>query len=342
MELMDNPEHEVRLSRASSWLLMLFWGSIFHSGLTRDRAIRNFLNARMRKVVVLKKTVSVDELILLFDIDLLPFVTEQFPFNPIVMDFREIYTEQFGKDLKFRLFLRPIRKYILEHDAQKIKAGYTVSRGLIYYYQNNFNLKLSLIRSVPQFKGSQSASASSGNIKIVYLGVAHPLRSIEKSIKAVTETGREVEFHLYLVGDKSYIKSIEKTYGGSHQIFFHSPVEFHKINETLSKYDLGWCYFTPQTENIKNALPNKFFDYIQAGLGVICGPNLDMLEEAKSWNFGFFTQDYSDRALSQLLSSLTRSSVVNAKIGAKLAKSELTWDNEERKFLHLVESVIQE
>jgi hypothetical protein len=341
MELMDNSEDQVRLSRISSWLQMLFWGSIFHLGLTRDRAIRNFLNARMRKVVILKKPVSVDDVILLFDIDLLPFVTEQFPSNPIVIDFREIYTEQFGKDIKFRLFLRPIRKHILENDAKKIKAGYTVSRGLINYYQNNFMIQLSLIRSVPLFQGSQSASGSAGNIKIVYLGVAHPLRNIEKSIKVIMEIGQEIEFHLYLVGDKSYIESLKKTSEGSHQIFFHSPVDFHKINETLCKYDLGWCYFTPETENIKNALPNKFFDYIQAGLGVICGPNLDMLEEAKSWNFGFFTPDYSDRALNQLLTSFTRDSIESAKISAKLAKSELTWENEELKFLQLVESVIQ-
>jgi hypothetical protein len=338
-ELILKDAKEVPYSKISSWLKMLFWGSIFHLGFIRDKAVKNFLNARMREAIVLNEALIADDLILLFDIDLLPFVTEQFPSNPIILDFREIYTEQFGNDIKFRIFLRPIRKYILRHDAPRIKAGYTVSRGLIDYYQNNFNLSLSLIRSFPLFHSAVSVSDPSNIIKVVYLGIAHPLRKIEESIKAIIGAGRDFEFHLYLVGEKNYIESLKKISKDSSQIIFHSPVKFHEINETLSNYDLGWCYFTPETENIKNALPNKFFDYIQAGLGVICGPNFDMLEEAKNRGFGFFTADYSDCALNALLLNLTREVVEKAKIGARLAKSEFTWEHEEKKFLQLIETV---
>ena len=113
MELLDKHGEVVSVSKISSWVQMLFWGSVFRIGLARDRAIRNFLSARMRNRIVLNEPFSVNEVILLFDIDILPFVLHKFPLNPIVIDFREIYTEQFGLDVKFRLFLRPIRKYII-------------------------------------------------------------------------------------------------------------------------------------------------------------------------------------------------------------------------------------
>jgi hypothetical protein len=341
MELLDKHGGVVSVSKISSWVQMLFWGSVFRVGLARDRAIRNFLSARMRNRIVLNEPSSVNEVILLFDIDILPFVLHKFPLNPIVIDFREIYTEQFGLDVKFRLFLRPIRKYIIEQNAKKIKACYTVSRGLVSFYESEFGLKPTLIRSMPQWQSSTSSNNPEPNIKIVYLGVAHPLRNLEKSIRLITQARSDIEVHLYLVGDKKYIEALMRQYKGLPQIFFHPAVDFDKINETLSKFDLGWCYFTPETENLRNALPNKFYDYIQAGLGVVCGPNMDMIEEDRKWGFGFFTEDYSDQALIQLLANLTPDSILNAKVKSKLAKSELTWENEEKEFLQLIEKVME-
>jgi glycosyltransferase involved in cell wall biosynthesis len=323
------------------WSGMLFWGIQFHLGIRRSQAVKGFINSRLRTPVLLSENLTEEDLILLFDLDLLPFVIDRFPTNKVLIDFREIYTEQFGRDLKFRLFLRPIRKYIIESNKKNITAGYTVSRGLINFYRDEFHLELSLIRSLPLFSSLAADSKVDNFIRIVYHGVAHPLRGLSKSISTVLETRKDVEFHLYLVGDENYIKSMAEEVGDSDRVHFHSSVDFNEINFTLSQYDLGWCYFEPISENLKNTLPNKFFEYVQAGLGVICGPNFDMFEESKDWNFGFFAEEYTDEALKQLLKNLTIESVKNAKSGAILAKKELIWENEENKFLAIIEKVIE-
>ena len=197
-----------------------------------------------------------------------------------------------------------------------------------------------MIRSVPQLKSSVAIPNPGPSIKVVYLGVAHPLRKIEQSIRIVIDSREDIEFHLYLVGDQNYIRSLIEKIDSSSRVFFHAPVGFNEINETLSKYDLGWSYFSPETENLRNTLPNKFFDYVQAGLGVICGPNLDMIEEDKTWGFGFFTSEYSDKALSQLLARLTPATVSAAKVNASRARNELIWEKEEEKLLQVIYGVI--
>jgi hypothetical protein len=334
-ELMAQP------SKLSVWFRMIYWGTIFHIGVSRNRAIRNFLNARMRRPIILKQTLAKEDLILLFDIDLLPFTSHHFPTNSVALDFREIYTEQFATDLKFRMFLKPIRKYILEHYAPQIKMGYTVSRGLVKFYRDEYRLDLALVRSYPLYDDNETTASSNDIIKIVYLGVAHPLRGLEQSIETIMTSRTDVEFHLYLVGDQNYIDSIKSSTGKTTRLFIHPPVEFQDIHATLSNYDLGWCYFNSESKNIRNCLPNKFFDYVQAGLGVICGPNLDMLEESKNWNFGFFAEDYSQQALTRLLVSLSHDSIEQAKRNARLAKQELTWQEEEEKLLHLLRMAIE-
>ena len=55
MELIENSEHEVRVSGISSWLQMLLWGSILHSGLTRAYAFNLlFINFTRESIVKAK------------------------------------------------------------------------------------------------------------------------------------------------------------------------------------------------------------------------------------------------------------------------------------------------
>lgn len=55
MELSDNSEHEVRVSRISSWLQMLLRASILHSRLTSNRSVSLlFINFTRESVVQAK------------------------------------------------------------------------------------------------------------------------------------------------------------------------------------------------------------------------------------------------------------------------------------------------
>jgi glycosyltransferase involved in cell wall biosynthesis len=212
-----------------------------------------------------------------------------------------------------------------------------VSFGLQEYYSDKFKIDTSLIRSTPYYAKSKSLARVERPFKIVYLGVAHPLRRLEDFINACDASENDIELHFYLVGDSRYIHKLEKLSGENPNIFIHNPVPFQEIHETLIQYDLGWCYFNPETENISKALPNKFFDYIQAGLGVICGPNFDMIREASPWGFGIFTQEFSEVGLVQLLNALSATKVEELKGAAREASEALHFGGEGKKLLEILE-----
>ena len=334
-DLLLQQEEEPKGNRFLSRSQSLFWGCLFHLRISRAKAVRGFINASMQRPISFSSEVKDSDIVLLFDLDLLPFVVNFFPRHRIVLDFREIYTEQFGRNLKFLLFLKPIRRYILKSYTEYLSAGYTVSRGLIDFYHREFKLNLELIRSLPT-RGSRESTLDTGDVlRLVYLGGAHPLRGLRESMEAVTRTQTQIEFHLYLVGNPAHIASLERVAQESKRIFLHPPVEFSAINTTLSEYDLGWCYFTPKTENLRNTLPNKFFDYVQAGLGIVAGPNHDMIQESSEWDFGIFCQEYSGSSITKLLDELTQEKVQKAKQGARAAKQNLVWDVDESKFIDI-------
>jgi hypothetical protein len=100
-------------------------------------------------------------------------------------------------------------------------------------------------------------------------------------------------------------------------------------------YDLGWSYFAPETENLARALPNKFFDYVQAGLGVICSPSYDMFAESKPWGFGIFPDEASQSSIIRLLDGLTVEQVSLAKAASVRAGYSLNFETEGKNLLEI-------
>lgn len=309
----------------------------FHLGIKKDESCEKFLRIRYQDYLLNCESLKEDDLLVMFDLDFLGLLINQPKRCNYVIDLREIYPEQYGKSLSFRYGLRPIREYLLKRHFHLIDAATTVSLGLQEYYSDKFQINTVLIRSAPNYASLKSIAKVEKPFKIVYLGVAHPLRKLEYFIDACEASQSSIELHFYLVGDPRYIHKLKNISGTNPHIYVHNPVPFQEIHKTLIQYDLGWCYFSPETENIARALPNKFFDYVQAGLGVICGPNFDMIRESTPWGFGIFTKEFSKLHLVKLLNELSIMKVEELKSSARVASEVLHFGAEGEKFLEVLE-----
>ena len=336
--LQERLKLDMRQGRFQTRLKSLWFATKFHLGIKKSESCEKFLQIRYQNYSVDFESLQEHDLLVMFDLDFLGFLINQPKRCKYVMDLREIYPEQYGKSMPFRYGLRPIRKYLLKRHFQLVDAATTVSFGLQEYYFDKFEINTNLIRSTPQYSESKALATVERPFKIVYLGVAHPLRKLEDFIYACTASRNSIELHFYLVGDPGYIDKLKKASSGNPSILIHEPVLFEDIHSTLIQYDLGWCYFSPATENISKALPNKYFDYIQAGLGVICGPNLDMIRESSPWGFGIFSQEFSQVELVQLLNSLSAAKIEELKRAAIDASEALHFGVEGKKLLEVLET----
>ncbi len=316
----------------------LWFATKFHLGIQKNKSCEKFLQIRYQNYIVNIESLEEQDLLVMFDLDFLGLLINQPKRCRYVMDLREIYPEQYGNSISFRYGLRPIRKYLLKRHFQLVDAATTVSFGLQEYYSDKFGIDANLIRSTPHYSASKAVDKAGKPFKIVYLGVAHPLRKIEDFIYACSTSENEIELHLYLVGEPAYIDRLKQISSGNSRISIHNPVPFEDIHNTLIQYDLGWCYFSPETENISKALPNKYFDYIQAGLGVICGPNFDMIQESSHWGFGIFTQEFSEIELVELLNGLSTAKIEELKRAARAASEALHFGVEGERLFEVIET----
>ncbi len=64
------------------------------------------------------------------------------------------------------------------------------------------------------------------------------------------------------------------------------------------------------------ALPNKFFDYVQARLGVIIGPSPEMRPLLEAYGFGATASGFDVGAITRVLDALTPEQILEWKLSA--------------------------
>ncbi len=107
------------------------------------------------------------------------------------------------------------------------------------------------------------------------------------------------------------------------RITLNSPVSVEDLVPTLNGYDIGLFLLPPATTNYKLALPNKFFDFVQARLGVVVGPTEEMARRINTFNVGAVTKDFQLESLVETLDGLSKPQAEKWKNNSEAAAREL-------------------
>jgi hypothetical protein len=84
-----------------------------------------------------------------------------------------------------------------------------------------------------------------------------------------------------------------------------NPVPVQEVSQALSFYDVAIVLGSDKTGNDLYALPNKFFQSVQAGLMIICGPNPAVAKLVQEHHLGIVLPDWRAESLVRAVKSLT-------------------------------------
>src|SRR5690606_14619308 len=96
----------------------------------------------------------------------------------------------------------------------------------------------------------------------------------------------------------------------------------------LNSYDVGLSIFPPTTFNLAWCLPNKFFDFIQARLGVIVGPSPEMSRLVTENGIGEVLPGFEADSLAAALDALTPEGIAAWKLAAHERASEFSGERQ--------------
>lgn len=241
------------------------------------------------------------------------------PINGFHADLHEFAPLQNSEMLRFRLFVAPFVKWQLRTFVSQAASTSTVGFAIADRYRREYGLDPAVVMNAPPL-ADLSPQPVEAPIRLVHAGAALRNRRLELLIEAVRATRTDVTLDLYLPpNDPGYLEELRALAAGEDRVTFREPVPFDRLVATLNGYDVGLHLLAPTNYNNANALPNKFFEYVQARLGLIIGPSPEMTSVMSGYGFGLTTSDFTADALTTVLDGLTPERVGELKQAADAA-----------------------
>ncbi len=273
------------------------------------------------------------DIILANDFETVPLALSLEPTRGVHADLHEYAPEEKTGGWKWNLFIRPFREWICRTYLPQCASTTTVNQGISKRYHQKFGINPGVVWNAAPY-ADLSPSEVHSPIRLVHHGAAHRERSLEIMAEAVLASGANVTLDYYLVPtDQSYVSELTKKYADAPQVTFHAALPYDEIIPTLNSYDLGFYVLPPVSLNHQLALPNKFFDFIQARLGQLIGPSIEMASIVREMNLGLVTDDFSVEGAVRALNTITPEQVASWKAAsdaaARAASAELqvaTWE----------------
>lgn len=283
------------------------------------------------------------DVVIAHDVNTVPLANRLAPRLGVLADLHEYAPRQMDHIAEWVREVAPYNRWIVAHEVTKAAAVVTVSQGIVDEYEKQFGVVSSLVTNATSYV-ALSPSPVSSPIRLVHSGAAARARGLELMIEAVLKTTANVTLDLYFIppdDDPDYYKMLLDLAAGDPRIVFRPAVAYSELVATLNTYDLGLSIITPSAFNHVWALPNKFFDFIQARLAIAVGPSPEMSRIVLEHDLGFVIEEFTSDALAKRLNSLTPEAVARWKSKTDASAYELSAERQAEVLGRVVRQLIE-
>ena len=239
---------------------------------------------------------------------------------PVWADMHEWAIGQRDQYFVWRHLVAPLMGHYCRQYLPRAAAVTTVAASLVREYDRVYGLSTQLVRNARGFEPDLRPTpvAPGGTVRLVHSGGAEPNRKLTWLIDA-TRAQADATLDLYLVtgGDPGHLEELRRYAGGDPRIRFREPVPPADLPRTLNDYDLGVFSLPPDNFNMAHTLPNKLFDFVQARLGIVVSPSVEMAQFVRDNELGAVADDYSAASLAAAVASMTPERIAAAKQSAQ-------------------------
>lgn len=270
---------------------------------------------------------------------LLGWFTEFMPLTPVVFDAHEYYPRMLENSIKWRVLHKKWDEWICKIYIPKCAGLITVSNKISEEYKNNFPCNPVVIKNAPKLESLEPRKVNS-QIKIIHHGSANPERCIEHMIDTVKYLDERFTLDLMLTKtNEKYYAKLKKKAMKAQRVNWIEPVAMQDIAKKCNEYDIG-LYILPEAGfDLKYALPNKLFEFVQARLAIAIGPSIEMEKIVKKHNLGVVSKDFSQKSMAEALNSLTTEDIIRFKRNSHQAAQVYNAENEMEKLKGVLRDV---
>jgi glycosyltransferase involved in cell wall biosynthesis len=285
------------------------------------------------------------DLILVNDIDLLPWVTKQAPALAsttgdavIHLDVHEFHTWAPETDMPRyqRRLLENYHSWLRNHISSPVfTSRSTVADGIADLYAAEFGVERpSIVRNSPAFVEQDPSPVDPDAIALVYHGNAEMARGLDLLIEGFRKMEERFTLTLMLTGSVEGKQTLaELTRDLSDRVTFIDPVPMSEVAERINAFDLEVIFYPPTSPNFLHSFPNKFFESVQGRLAVVVGQSPSMTAIVSRFGNGVVVDGWTSDDLAGAVNALTAEQIETMKRASAACAVELNSDAEKERFL---------
>lgn len=279
------------------------------------------------------------------DLDTLPanFLVSRLKGAKLVYDSHEYFTEV--PELIGRNFVKRFWQTIEKLLVPGVHAAYTVNESLAKMYSAKYGIEFGVLRNVPDNQYAEQEIAIPELFEkegfIIYQGSVNKDRGLEELIDIIST---DKKYRLAIAGNGDRIQNLKEIVlnkGLVENIHFFGKLEPSKLKSLTRRAGLGLSLEKKTNLNYYYALPNKLFDYINAGIPVLCSEFPEMKKIVENYKVGMIVDPEDRKKIRESLDVMISDQKKRKEWmeNAKVASKELSWEKEKKKIKNIYKKV---
>jgi len=330
-EFIAVPRKRATLANRGGWALTLLLARFerYYWNRPEVQAARRLLDGRKFDLVIANDNAT------------LPLALELAKGKPVLADAHEYSPREFDDMLLWRLLFSPYQDYLCRTYLPRAAAMSTVCQGIADAYRANYAVAPTVVMNTPAYQALRPSSVVDGKVRMIHHGIAIRSRHLEVMIDVMAHLDSRFSLDLMLVeSDAAYMRDLQARAAPDPRIRFVPPVRMEDICVHINSYDVGIYLLPPVNFNHEHALPNKFFEFIQARLAVAIGPSPEMARIVRQYGLGAVAASFEPVELARELTRLAERGLPACKQAAHEAAFELCYERSAQTLLDQIDGLL--
>ena len=260
----------------------------------------------------------------------------------MVFDSHEYFTET--PELVHRPRVQKVWKRIEGFVVPKSDEMITVCDSIADLFREKYDVKCHVIRNIPPRK----ALPPKGDKTVLGLPTDKHLLILQGSGINIQRGAEELvqamqyldDCFLMIIGGGDVLPVLKEMVGQlqiTDRVRFFPRMTYQQMMTYTQLAELGFCLDKDTNLNYRFSLPNKLFDFIQAGVPIVASRLTEIEKIIRQYNLGLFIENHQPETIAATiregLSDTARRE--QWKQNLSVAAQELCWENEELKLLEI-------
>ncbi len=305
-----------------------------------------FFNIRLFFFLLFKKT----DVLVANDLDTLPanFLISKIKGATLYYDSHEYFTGV--PELANRHTTRRIWKLMERWMLPRLKHVYTVNQSIADLYRKEYGINPSVVRNLPFRHNTLEGKKSRSDLNLptdkkllLFQGAGI---NIQRGAEEILESMQYLDdCILVFIGSGDVVHILKKeaiSLNLSQKVFFFPKMPLDELRQYTVLADMGLSLDKDTNINYRFSLPNKLFDYIQAGVPVLASNLPEIKKVVEKYQIGMLLNSHDPQEIAKVIREFFSNEVrlVSWKENLKFAAQELCWENEEEQLFKIFEDVI--